>query len=75
MHLPVHPFTSYRMVSQAKTGCFGWEGPLRYTLMIASDLASALVNLVLRPLMAASFIVLHHDAKARAGTTGRDRRA
>ena len=36
-------------------------------LMIASDVASALVNLVLRPLMAASFIVLYYDAKARAG--------
>lgn len=34
-------------------------------LMIASDVASALVNLVLRPLMAASFIVLYYDAKAR----------
>jgi hypothetical protein len=38
-------------------------------LMIASDVASALVNLVLRPLMAASFIVLYYDAKARAGNT------
>jgi hypothetical protein len=36
-------------------------------LMIASDVVSALVNLVLRPLMAASFIVLYYDAKARAG--------
>lgn len=36
-------------------------------LMIASDVVSALVNLVLRPLLAASFIVLYYDAKARAG--------
>jgi hypothetical protein len=36
-------------------------------LMIASDVVSALVNLILRPLMAASFIVLYYDAKARLG--------
>lgn len=35
-------------------------------LMIASDIASAVMNLVLRPLLAASFIVLYYDAKARA---------
>jgi hypothetical protein len=35
------------------------------TLMIASDVASALMNLILRPLLAASFIVLYYDAKAR----------
>jgi len=34
-------------------------------LMIASDVASAIMNLVLRPLLAASFIVLYYDAKAR----------
>ena len=34
-------------------------------LMIASDIASAVMNLVLRPLLAASFIVLYYDAKAR----------
>jgi uncharacterized protein DUF4339 len=34
-------------------------------LMIASDVVSALVNLVFRPLLAASFIVLYYDAKAR----------
>jgi len=37
------------------------------TLMIASDVVSALVNLILRPLLAASFIVLYYDAKARLG--------
>jgi hypothetical protein len=37
------------------------------TLMIASDVVSALVNLLLRPLLAASFIVLYYDAKARLG--------
>jgi hypothetical protein len=35
------------------------------TLMIASDVVSAIVNLLLRPLLAASFIVLYYDAKAR----------
>ncbi|HSP45744.1 MAG TPA: DUF4339 domain-containing protein [Chthoniobacterales bacterium] len=34
-------------------------------LMIASDIISALVNLMLRPLLAASFLVLYYDAKAR----------
>jgi hypothetical protein len=36
-------------------------------LMIASDVVSALVNLILRPVLAAAFIVLYYDAKARAG--------
>lgn len=36
-------------------------------LMIASDVASALMNLFLRPLLAASFLVLYYDAKARRG--------
>jgi hypothetical protein len=35
--------------------------------MIASDVASAVVNLILRPLLAISFLVLYYDAKARAG--------
>jgi hypothetical protein len=35
-------------------------------LMVASDVASALMNLLLRPLLATSFIVLFYDAKARA---------
>jgi hypothetical protein len=34
-------------------------------LMIASDVASAVMNLLLRPLLAASFILLYYDAKAR----------
>jgi hypothetical protein len=38
-------------------------------LMIASDVASAVMNLILRPLLAASFIVLYYDAKARRGKT------
>jgi hypothetical protein len=37
------------------------------TLMIASDVVSALINLVVRPLLTTSFIVLFYDAKARAG--------
>ena len=36
-------------------------------LMIASDVVSALVNLILRPVLAAAFIVLYYDAKARRG--------
>jgi len=36
-------------------------------LMIASDVASAVMNLILRPLLAASFIVVYYDAKARLG--------
>ena len=36
-------------------------------LMIASDVASALMNLILRPLLAAAFIVVYYDAKARLG--------
>jgi hypothetical protein len=35
-------------------------------LMIASDVSSAFVNLVLRPFLAISFLVLYYDAKARA---------
>ena len=34
-------------------------------LMIASDVLSAAVNLILRPLLAISFVVLYYDAKAR----------
>lgn len=36
-------------------------------LMIASDVLSAVVNLILRPLLAISFLVLYYDAKARRG--------
>ena len=36
-------------------------------LMVASDVASALMNLILRPLLAAAFIVVYYDAKARLG--------
>jgi hypothetical protein len=45
-------------LSQAKT---------RDGLMIASEVISAVVNLILRPLLAGAFIVLYYDAKARAG--------
>jgi hypothetical protein len=37
--------------------------------MIASDVLSAAVNLVLRPLLAISFVVLYYDAKARFGSS------
>ena len=36
-------------------------------LMIAADTATAVLNLLLRPLLAAAFIVLYYDAKARSG--------
>ena len=36
-------------------------------LMILADVASAIANLLLRPLLAASFVVLYYDARARAG--------
>jgi hypothetical protein len=36
-------------------------------LMIASDVASAIVSLILRPLLAVSFLVLYYDARARFG--------
>ena len=35
------------------------------TLMIVADVVSAIVNLLLRPLLAASFVVLYYDARAR----------
>lgn len=55
---PEQAMALMQSLSQAKTP----DG-----LMIASDIASALMNLILRPLLAASFIVLYHDAKARLG--------
>jgi GYF domain 2 len=36
-------------------------------LMIASDIVTAVLNLLLRPFLAAAFLVLYYDAKARAG--------
>ena len=48
-------------ISQAKTPD---------TLMIVADVLSAIVNLLLRPLLAASFVVLYYDARARSGRTG-----
>ncbi|PYJ11937.1 MAG: hypothetical protein DMF06_01175 [Verrucomicrobia bacterium] len=36
-------------------------------LMIASDIATAVLNLLLRPILAGSFLVLYYDARARAG--------
>jgi len=59
---PEQAIALMQSVSQAKTPD---------ALMIASDVASAAINLILRPLLAASFIVLYYDAKARLGRTGR----
>ena len=36
-------------------------------LMIAADIVTAAMNLLLRPLLAAAFVVLYYDAKARSG--------
>ena len=36
-------------------------------LMIAADIVTAAINLLLRPLLAAAFVVLYYDAKARSG--------
>jgi hypothetical protein len=36
-------------------------------LMIASDITTAVMNLLLRPLLAAAFVILYYDAKARSG--------
>jgi hypothetical protein len=55
---PEQALALMRSLSQAKTPD---------ALMIASDVASAVMNLILRPLLAASFIVLYYDAKARLG--------
>jgi len=41
-------------------------------LMIASDVATAIVNLILRPLLAAAFLVLYYDARARSGRMSRE---
>ena len=36
-------------------------------LMIAADVVTAAINLLLRPLLAAAFVVLYYDVKARSG--------
>ena len=36
-------------------------------LMIAADITTATLNLLLRPLLAAAFVVLYYDARARSG--------
>ena len=41
-------------------------------LMIAADIATAAINLLLRPLLAAAFVVLYYDAKARSGRMSDD---
>lgn len=39
-------------------------------LMIAADVVTAVLNLFLRPLLAAAFVVLYYDARARSGRIG-----
>jgi hypothetical protein len=41
-------------------------------LMIAADITTAALNLLLRPLLAAAFVVLYYDAKARSGRVHRE---
>ena len=36
-------------------------------LMVAADVVTAIISLLLRPLLAAVFVVLYYDAKARSG--------
>lgn len=36
-------------------------------LVVAADIATAVLNLLLRPLLAAAFVVLYYDARARSG--------
>jgi hypothetical protein len=55
---PEQAMAIMRSLSQAKTAD---------ALMIASDIASAVMNLLVRPLLTTSFIVLYYDAKARRG--------
>jgi hypothetical protein len=43
------------------------DSPTPDPLMIAADIATAAINLLLRPLLAATFLVLYYDAKARSG--------
>jgi hypothetical protein len=43
------------------------DSPTSDPLMIAADIATAAINLLLRPLLAAAFLVLYYDAKARSG--------
>jgi uncharacterized protein DUF4339 len=42
-------------------------------LMFAADIATAATNLLLRPLLAAAFVVLYYDAKARSGRMNDDK--
>jgi len=53
---PEQAMAMVQAMSQAKTPD---------TLMIVSDVVTAIVNLMLRPLLAACFVVLYYDAKAR----------
>ena len=41
-------------------------------LMLAAAIATAAVNLLLRPLLAVVFVVLYYDAKARSGRMNDD---
>jgi hypothetical protein len=48
------------------------QSQTRDALMIAADIATAALNLFLRPLLAAAFVVLYYDAKARSGRGNRE---
>jgi GYF domain 2 len=42
-------------------------------LMFAADVAAAMINLLLRPLLASAFVVLYYDVKARSGRVNDDK--
>ena len=46
--------------------------PTPDALTIATNVTTAVMNLLLRPFLAASFVVLYYDAKARSGRVDRD---
>lgn len=58
---PEQAMAMMQTLSQAKTPDM---------LTIASDVVTAILNLMLRPLLAAVFVVLYYDAKARLGKSG-----
>lgn len=48
------------------------ESPSPDFLLVAAEIASAIVYLLLRPLLAIVFVILYFDAKARSGTLHRE---
>jgi hypothetical protein len=40
--------------------------------MVAADVATAVMSLLLRPLLAAAFVLLYYDARSRSGRLSRE---